>query len=163
MQTERRWGMRKAVDVDVMIDNQPVCLLHGRIGNISIGGLFVKTTPQALDTDAPVELVLLLHENGGTRVYRMPAVVVRRAEDGAGLIFDRYNIDAFRTLAFLLKGSRGFGTRRQKQALRTKQPESGQGRIAAGLPGATTGADGAAALVGSISYNQSPGNGESTN
>jgi len=171
MRTERRWGLRKAVDVDVVIDNQPACLLHGRIGNISIGGLYVRTTPNALNTNAPVELVLLLHEDGGTRVYRMPAIVVRLTDDGAGLIFDRYNIDAFRTLVFLLRDSRAFGTRRAKTAARTKQPmvpnqsisESGARGVGTGRPGTTKGADGAAAVVGSISYIQSPRNGESTN
>jgi len=160
MRTERRWGMRKSVEVDVVIDNQPVSLLHGRIGNVSIGGLFVKTTPVALNPNSPVELVLMLHENGGTRVYRMPAIVVRLTNHGAGLIFDRYNIDAFRTLVFLLRDSRAFGIRRGKTTSRAKHPPILDRPIKpgldTGLAGTTRGADGAAALVGSSSYNQSP-------
>lgn len=168
VRTERRWGLRKAVQVDVLIDNQPACLLHGRIGNISIGGLFVRTSPHALDRNARVELVLLLQENGGTKVYRMPAIVVRHTAEGAGLIFDRYNIDAFRTLVFLLRDSRAFGTRRgkgsasKKQSVPSQPTSTDRHRPDAGSAGTTRGADGAAAVVGSI-YNQSPRNGESTN
>lgn len=102
MGTERRWGARKPIEVDVVIDNQPVSLLHGRIGNISIGGLYVETASVGLHTNAKVELVLLLQEQGGTRVYRMPALVVRVAGNGAGFMFDQYDVNAFRTLVALV-------------------------------------------------------------
>lgn len=102
MGTERRWGARKPVEVDVVIDNQPLCLMRGRIGNISIGGLFVQTAGGALHENAKVELVLLLQEDGTTRVYRMPALVVRVTPDGAGFMFDQYDVNAFRTLVALV-------------------------------------------------------------
>lgn len=101
MGTERRWGARKPLNLEVVIDNQPLCLLRGQIGNISIGGLYVKTSGE-LPANSRVELVLLLQEQGGTRVYRMPAMVVRAAGDGAGLMFDQYDVNAFRTLVALL-------------------------------------------------------------
>jgi hypothetical protein len=102
MGMERRWGMRRPVDVEVVLDNQPASLLRGRIGNISIGGLFVKTEPTALRLHAPIELVLLLDDRSGTRVYRLPAIVVRLTDDGVGLMFDQYDVNAFRTLVVLL-------------------------------------------------------------
>lgn len=166
MRTERRWGMRKSVEVDVVIDNQPLCLLHGSIGNVSIGGLFVRTKPAALNPNARVELVLLLQEGGGTRVYRMPAIVVRLTDKGAGLIFDRYDIDAFRTLVSLLRDNRWRKARREKNAPNMKSPvtkrfiSDDHRLVGSGLAGAAGGANGAAAPVASISYNHSPGNGE---
>lgn len=153
---ERRWGLRKPVDADVVIDSQPLCLLRGRIGNISIGGLYVTTTPTALNRNTPVELVLLRQESGGTRVYRLPAMIVRLTEEGAGLIFDRYHIDAFRTLAFLLRDSRRPGA----GAPANYAGDAAEDSIWAGT---TWGADGAAASVASIPYNHSPRNGEATN
>lgn len=119
MGTERRWGARKAVEVDVVIDNQPLCLLRGRIGNISIGGLFVRTAGSALHENAKVELVLLLQEQGGTRVYRMPALVVRVTPEGAGFMFDQYDVNAFRTLVALVLD-------RQKRAASLEAPGAGQ-------------------------------------
>lgn len=99
---ERRWGMRKAIEVDVVIDNQPACLLRGRIGNISVGGLYVRTEPGSLSKNSQVELVLMLQQDNGTRVYRLHAMVARLAPDGAGLMFDQYDVNAFRALVVLL-------------------------------------------------------------
>jgi hypothetical protein len=99
---ERRWGLRKAIEVDVVIDNQPSSLLRGQIGNVSTGGLFVRTEPKSLQKNAQVELVLMLQQDSGTRVYRMPAMVVRLTHEGAGLMFDEYDVNAFRTLVVLL-------------------------------------------------------------
>lgn len=99
---ERRWGLRKAIEVDVVIDNQPASLLRGRIGNVSIGGLFVRTEAKNLRKNAQVELVLMLQQDSGTRIYRMPAMVVRLTQDGAGLMFDEYDVNAFRALVVLL-------------------------------------------------------------
>jgi hypothetical protein len=102
MGMERRWGVRRPVEVEVLIDNQPACTLQGRVDNISIGGLFVKTEASSLRMNAPVELVLSIDEAGNKHVYRLPAVVVRQANGGVGLMFDQYDVSAFRTLVVLL-------------------------------------------------------------
>ncbi len=99
---ERRWGLRKPVEIDVVIDNQPECLLRGQIGNVSVGGLYVRTEPGNLSKNSQVELVLMLQQDKGTRVYRMAAMVVRLTDDGAGLMFDQYDVNAFRALVVLL-------------------------------------------------------------
>lgn len=129
MGMERRWGARKRIEVDVVIDNQPLCLLRGRIGNISIGGLFVQTTAASgLNANAKVELVLLLQEQGGTRVYRMPALVVRVTPDGAGFMFDQYDVNAFRTLVALVLD-------RQKRAATLAPLEAGNDAAGSVPPG----------------------------
>lgn len=102
MTMERRWGLRKSVGVDVVIDNQPACLLRGHIDNVSVGGVYIKTESAALRKNAQVELVLMLQQGPGTRVYRMPAMVVRLTANGAGLMFDQYDVNAFRALVVLL-------------------------------------------------------------
>ena len=136
MGMERRWGMRKSVEVEVVIDNQPVCLLRGRIDNISIGGLFVHTEPAPLRMNTPVELVLLLEDDNGTRVYRLPAVVVRITAEGAGLMFDQYDVNAFRTLVVLLleqqKSSVGV-KQRQRRGLAFATASTEDGAIGADL------------------------------
>ncbi|MFL6650130.1 MAG: PilZ domain-containing protein [Sulfurifustaceae bacterium] len=107
---DRRWGMRKPVGVDVVIDNQPSCLLPGRIGNVSVGGLFVQTEAASLNPNARVEIVLMLQQGNGTSVYRMPAMVVRLTPNGAGLRFDEYDVNAFRALVVLLLAERRTST-----------------------------------------------------
>ncbi len=118
MEMERRWGVRKPVTVDVVVDNQPACLLRAQIGDISIGGLFVRTeAPQTLHRHARVELVLMPQQNGATRVYRLPATVVRLSTDGAGLMFDEYDLSAFRTLVLLLFGDKKLAATRPASAM----------------------------------------------
>lgn len=134
---DRRGGMRKAVGVDVVIDNQPFCLLPGRIGNVSIGGLFVQTEAAGLNPNARVEIVLMLQQGSTTSVYRMPAVVVRLTPNGAALRFDEYDVNAFRALVVLLLAER----RTSSAAARTKTQSFsiGSGEAAPVLEGTTGG------------------------
>jgi hypothetical protein len=105
MRTERRWGLRKSVLADVVIDNQPAGLARGRIANVSVGGLFVHTADAAPEPRSHVELVLLRQTGAGTRVYRIPTTVVRTANKGVGLVVNHYDLDTFRTLVALLLDS----------------------------------------------------------
>lgn len=146
MATDRRWGIRKPVEVDVVIDNQPACLLQGRIGNVSVGGLFVRTEPGGLVMNTAIELVLMLQQENGMRVYRMPAVVARITRDGAGLRFDQYDVGAFRTLVVLLLACRrgaapGGPTRAKFRAHAAVRPAvpAGGARGASVLEGTTGG------------------------
>lgn len=102
MRTERRWGLRKSVQADVLIDNQPASLLRGRISDVSVGGLYVSTIPAALAPNSRVELVFMRQVQGVTRVYRLSAMVVRRGTEGVGLLINHYDLDAFRALVALL-------------------------------------------------------------
>lgn len=102
MRTERRLGLRKSMQADVVIDNQPASLLRGRISNVSVGGLYVCTIPAALAPHSRVELVFMRQVDGVTRVYRLSAMVVRRANEGVGLLINHYDLDAFRALVALL-------------------------------------------------------------
>ncbi len=165
MTMERRWGIRKSVEIDVVIDNQPNCLLRGRIGNVSIGGLFVRTEPAGLAVNSQVELVVILHEEQGARVYRMPAMVVRLTPNGAGFMFDQYDVNAFRTLVMLLlAGQRAPAGRRPEPRYRpSRAPLSiGDGARAASILEGTTGnAATAAAPVAPVLPQLSPACGES--
>lgn len=101
MQTERRWGVRKSVTADVVIDHQPAGLARGRIANASVGGLYVQTGANA-PLQSQVEIVLMRRTETGTRVYRVPTMVVRTADKGIGFVVHRYDLDTFRTLVALL-------------------------------------------------------------
>ena len=46
-----------------------------------------------LPPNAPVELILPLHEGRSTRYHRLPAIVTRCDETGAGLMFGRIEQD----------------------------------------------------------------------
>jgi len=168
MTTERRWGTRKTIEVDVVIDNQPSSLLQGRIGNVSVGGLFVKTETARLATNTQVELVLMLQCEDGTRVYRMPAMVVRVAPNGAGLMFDQYDVNAFRALVVLLLSRRGAAASAQVTGVSARfRPNwfqrSSEGGVSAApvLEGAIGKVARAAAPIASVLPQPSPVHGES--
>jgi PilZ domain-containing protein len=99
---ERRAGTRKAMDVEVTIDSAHCRAVRGKIGNVGFGGLFVQLEAGGLREDARVEILVVLSQETGSRLYRMPAVVARITQNGAGLIFDEYDVTAFRTLVLLL-------------------------------------------------------------
>lgn len=101
MPMERRWGSRKSLEADVVIADEPRQVLPGRIGNISMGGVFVETDSVGLRNNSQIEVVLRSRDDG-TRVYRVPAMVVRITANGAGLMFDQYNVEAFRALVSLV-------------------------------------------------------------
>lgn len=158
---ERRWGMRKAVEIDVVIDNQPECLLRGRIGNVSVGGLYVRTEPGSLSKNSQVELVLMLQQNNGTRVYRMAAMVVRLTHDGAGLMFDQYDVNAFRALVVLLLAKKaGAGAAASDGTNTFSFSIDGDADVASVLEGTTGGAAGAARKFVPASKQPSPAHGE---
>lgn len=168
MRTERRWGLRKTVEADVVIDNQPAALLRGRIGNVSVGGLYVSTTPAALMPDSCVELVLMHQAPGGTQVYRLAATVVRRANEGVGLMIYHYDLDAFRALVALLleHTDPSTGPAAKNQMLEHDVPDCSvnTGDEAVRLDPALAGTAGTAAVavtrVVPISHNDSPHRGD---
>src|SRR5437762_3005929 len=99
---ERRSGLRKAIDMEVVLDSPRDRGLRGKIGNVGFGGLYVQLESGQLSKDAPVEIAILLQQESGPRVYRIRAFVARLAPNGAGLVFDEYDVTAFRALVLLL-------------------------------------------------------------
>jgi hypothetical protein len=99
---EHRCGTRRAIDARVVVDCRPTGLIHGRIQNISAGGLYVKMRPQRGMANDNVKIVLLRRHGAVCRIYRMPAVVIRWSSDGAGLMFSDLTANAFYTLLAIL-------------------------------------------------------------
>lgn len=91
MGMEHRWGIRRPIDLDVMVDCHSRGALRGRIRNISSGGLFVATGAASPPVHAGVNLAFTLRTNGLIRISRIEAVVTRVAEDGFGLMFSQFN------------------------------------------------------------------------
>lgn len=103
---ERRAGARKTIDVDVTVDCAHRRVVRGKIGNVGFGGLFVELESNELSEDARAEILLVLPQISGARQYRMPAVVARITQNGAGFAFNEYDVTAFRALIVLLLAQR---------------------------------------------------------
>ena len=149
MHTERRSALRKAVGADIIIDHQPTGLARGRIANVSVGGLYVRTGSGTPSPRAQVELVLMHQTESGTRVYRLPTRVVRTTRDGVGLAVQHYDLDTFRTLTALLLST-------QSATAADDNPGADQQRPAPVLAGTAGTAEVAVARVVPVSPNVSP-------
>ncbi len=102
MGMEHRCGTRRGIDANVIIDCRPAGLVRGRIQNISVGGLFIRMRPPAGMGSDRVKVVFVRRERGITRLYRMPAVIIRWNRQGAGLMFSELSANAFYALLAIL-------------------------------------------------------------
>lgn len=102
MGMEHRCGARRGIDANVIIDCRPAGLVRGRIQNISVGGLFIRMRPPAGIASDRVKVVFVRRERGVTRLYRMPAVIIRWNRQGAGLMFSELSANAFYALLAIL-------------------------------------------------------------
>lgn len=102
MGLEHRGGTRRAIDAGVIIDCRPAGLIHGRIRNISVGGMFVHMRPIPGMTNDRVKIVFVRHDRGVCRIYRLPAVIVRWTREGAGLMFSELTSNSFYALLAIL-------------------------------------------------------------
>ena len=109
---ERRSGLRKAINMDVVLDSPHGRRVQGKIGNVGFGGLYLQVDTGELSQNAPVELAVVLHQESEPRLYRINAFVARITSNGAGLMFDEYDVTAFRALVILLLAQRAGGAGR---------------------------------------------------
>jgi hypothetical protein len=127
MGMEHRCGTRRTIDAGVIVDCRPAGLVHARIRNISIGGLYVKMRPIAGITNDRVKIVFIRHDRGVCRVYRMPAVVIRWTREGAGLMFSELTSNSFYALLAILLAEerRSAGAKALTQGSSTSQRKPG--------------------------------------
>jgi len=99
MGVEHRCNERHTTDHSVLINAGPHGLLQARIRDVSTRGLFVELPPSPLlANNAHVELIFVPSANHVSQILRVPALVVRTTQSGAGLMFLDPSLIAFRTL-----------------------------------------------------------------
>ena len=127
MGMEHRCGTRRAIDAGIIVDCRPAGLVHGRIRNISIGGLYVKMRPVRGMTNDRVKIVFVRHDHGVCRIYRLPAVIIRWSREGAGLMFSELTSNSFYALLAILLAEerRNAGHRATAERLKTPSRKPG--------------------------------------
>lgn len=110
MGTEHRCGTRRTLNAGIIVDCRPAGLVHGRIQNISVGGLYVKMRPMAGVVNDRVRIVFVRRDRGVCRLYRMPAVIIRWTREGAGLMFSELTSNSFYALLAILLAEERRGT-----------------------------------------------------
>lgn len=99
---EHRCGTRRMIDAGIIVDCRPAGLARGRVRNISVGGLYVKMRPMPGSAQDQVNVIFVRRERGVSRIYRLPAVVVRWTREGAGLMFTELTSNSFYALLAIL-------------------------------------------------------------
>lgn len=103
---EHRWSIRKPHQCRVVVDCPRVGPAVAELRNIGIGGMFVESGNLDLPVNTPVSVAFTLGRDGYREDFRLPAMVVRRMPNGAGIMFLESEVETLRALRRALYDSR---------------------------------------------------------
>jgi len=106
--TERRDTPRIPIALDAVLHYNNQSFRHSLTRDISLDGAFIET-PAGLTKKGNVELAIQLPTDGKQQYHRFQAQVVRLADGGAGLVFDKVDTDAYAALLDLVFSRQGRG------------------------------------------------------
>lgn len=101
---EHRWSPRKSTDRNAVIFIDGVPVAPGQLRNISQDGAFVLTRDSSYRRGMCLELEFILPSNRGFAWHRLPAVIMHSGNDGIGLMFRRFDDQAFQDIHAYLYG-----------------------------------------------------------
>ncbi len=103
-----RYSTRRPLRLDVAVYNDcRLAPLHFESRDLSLGGISLDTGAVALPLNAYVVLVIRARTGEEEAIdLRLPALVVRTFEDGAGLMFQDYEPQILQTLREMLHRER---------------------------------------------------------
>lgn len=84
---EHRWSVRKPHQCSVIVDCPRGGLAAAQLRNIGIGGMFVETGKVDLPLNALVNVAFALGRDDSREEFCLPAMVIRRTDRGAGIMF----------------------------------------------------------------------------
>lgn len=95
---EHRWSVRKPQQCRVVVDTPS----HGRVGaralDIGIGGMLIATDGIDLPPNTALSVAFSLLQGTDREDFRLPALVVRRAMSGVGVMFLDIDVNKLRAL-----------------------------------------------------------------
>ncbi len=106
--TERRDTPRIPITLDAVLHYNNQSFHHSLTRDISLDGAFIET-PAGLSKKGNIELAIQLPTDGKQQYHRFQAQVVRVADGGAGLVFDKVDTDAYAALLDLVFSRQGRG------------------------------------------------------
>lgn len=105
---EHRWSIRKPHQCSVIVDCPRIGLAATQLRDIGIGGMFVETGKVDLPLNATINVAFALDQEE----FCLPAMVVHRTQNGAGLMFLESELDVLRTLRDALSTADAFTPKR---------------------------------------------------
>jgi len=95
---EHRWSVRQPHQCSVIVDCPRIGLAATRLRDIGVGGMFVETDKVDLPLNAMINVAFALEREE----FCLPAIVVRRTDRGAGLMFLESEPDVMQSLRSVL-------------------------------------------------------------
>lgn len=102
---EHRWSVRKPHQCSVIVDCPRGGLAAAQLCNIGIGGMFVETGKANLPLNAVVNVAFALGRDDDREEFCLPAMIVRRTDRGAGIMFLESEHDMLQTLRRALQAT----------------------------------------------------------
>ena len=97
--SERRFNERLPIEVSAVI-NYDMHAVIGTVRDISANGCFIEADPAELPLRNTLELAMSVQTRSGeTRYYRLPVVIRRVTENGAGVSFNELGREMYFNLA----------------------------------------------------------------
>jgi hypothetical protein len=109
MKSERRDTPRIPITLEAIVNYNNQNFQHSTTRDISLDGAFVESKTGGLPKKGSMELAIKLPVEGTPRYQRFHAQVVRLTTNGAGLVFDKVETDAYAALLDLVFSRQGRG------------------------------------------------------
>jgi len=100
---EQRSQVRKKADLGAVVSCSQFGLFRGRIEDLSLQGMYVRTTNVVVGLNAPVTITFQPEPSNPLRSCQADGVVVYQDEDGVGIRFADLKDDCQQTLLALLE------------------------------------------------------------
>lgn len=103
MDSDKRTNPRQAVEFDAVLNYESHAVIC-TVRDISVGGAFLETDPSELPITPQVEISMSIPTREGVRFHRMPVLIRRVSDRGAGISFSHVDQDAYFSLTDLVYG-----------------------------------------------------------
>ncbi len=87
---EKRWSLRKSIQLDVVLHHDTAGAIKCKTHDISLEGMFIETDNRTLPVDDTVYLDFILTD-GGNKLHHIRAKVIRTTDKGMGVMFREFN------------------------------------------------------------------------
>jgi hypothetical protein len=98
---ERRINGRHPVELDAVLNYSSRALIC-TVRDVSVSGAFIETDPEDLPLVPQVELSVSIPTKEGIRYHRVPVVIRRLTDKGAGVSFGDIDREAYMSLTELV-------------------------------------------------------------
>lgn len=95
---EHRWYKRLPIAINVLLYHNSIPVVRCKTRDIGASGLFVETGPVTYATNTMLEVEFVVESHQGHQRYRLPSMVVQRANNGMGLVFSKAEPNVFQAL-----------------------------------------------------------------